>query len=448
MHLHAGARILRRLDFATSHWEDLRATLDHCARRVPLYRGIVPPDAQLDSPEASQIALHRFPVLTKERVQHAFPHGFVPEGRALGEALARRDVTFVGTSGTSGERAQVLWHQPWWDAQERDGFAVHPLTRALVAEPGYREAVLTTPVCSGSLCHLGPLAMRERIDGHTLFLNQTVDPALWRDADVRRIADELEDFAPTAIEADPAYLAHFGARLLALGRRPFRPRFVDLSYEFPSQRHLATIRRAFAGPGLAVPLLDAYGSTECGFVFFECERGRLHHNAAWSHVELPPVVGHAGLEGVARLLVTPLRNEWLNLVRFDTGDLVRPAARRCECGQAGLALDAVEGRAKDLVVAADGRLCSVRELDRALAGVRGLLHYRFVQLAADAGEIELVPDGLEPLEPAVVTAALGAALGFAVRTRVVRSVPVEASGKFRLAHARHLGVERLLVGSG
>lgn len=425
---------------AARHWTLLGETLAHCAGRVPLYQGQRGPDSA-DEPGA-RAALDRFPVLTKSRLRAAFPHQLVPTGARLGEAIRAGQVSFVGTSGTEGERVQVLWHQPWWDAQELDGFAAHALAGALVREAGYREAVLTTPVCSGNLCHLGRLAMRERVDeDRVLFLNQTADPALWSDADVLRMADELEEWAPAALEADPAYLAHFAARLLALGRRPFQPRFVDLSYELTSRHHLAVLRAAF--PGL--PVIDAYGSTECGFVLCACQAGTLHPNLGWSHAEVAPLTA-PGLEGLGRLLVTTLQNPWLNLVRFDTGDVVRERRAPCPCGRGGAPLlDSVEGRAADLLVARDGRLVTPRAIDRALGTDDGaLLHWRLRQRGPDEFELELLESGLGALDPQAAAAPLEDLLGAAPRVRRVRAVPVEASGKFRLCRAEHLDVSARL----
>lgn len=425
----------------TLHWKDLRDALEHCATRVPLYRGVAAPAPEVTE-EACRNALARFPVLTKEGLRGAFPHKLVPDGVALNDALKTHEVSFVGTSGTTGERVQVLWHQPWWDAQETDGFLLNALTRSLVREPGYCEAVLTTPVCSGNLCHVGKLPMEARIEGDALlFLNQTADPSLWSDADINRMADELETFRPTALEGDPAYLAFFAMRLARLGRTPYRPRFLDLSYEYPSRRHVATIARAFQAP-----VLDAYGSTECGFVFMECEHGHPHHNAAWSHVEIAPLAAR-GLEGTGILLVTPLKNPWLNLVRFDTGDLVRAYAGKCDCGQESLALEGFEGRIKDCLVHADGGFVTVRTVDRALADTNGLLHWKLVQRGAKEADLDLIEDGFEPLDPARAKAAVASVLGFAPRTRVTASVPVEASGKFRLCRAAHLDAEKLIRGA-
>jgi phenylacetate-CoA ligase len=148
-------------------------------------------------------------------------------------------------------------------------------------------------------------------------------------------------------------------------------------------------------------------------------------------------------------VVTTLDNPWLNLVRFDSGDLVRPApATPCACGRRdGPQLLRVEGRAADLLVAADGRLVTPRAVDDALAtapGLDGLLHFRLVQRAARELDLELVArPGAAPLEPGAAVAALAELLGVAPRARVVRSVPPEASGKLRLCAAAHVDAARL-----
>lgn len=432
----------------------LRDALDHCARRVPLYRGLEPPDPALPAGEAARRALAGFPVLTKERLRGAFPLGLVPEGARLGESVKSGDVLFVGTSGTTSERVQVLWHPPWWAAQERDGFAPHPVAAAAVAAPDYREAVLATPVCSGTVCHVGRATMDDRTVEHTLFLNEKADPALWTDADVRRMADELDAFRPAALEADPAYLAFLAARLAALGRAPWRPTFIDLSYSLPSRIHL----RAIAAAWPDVPIVDAYGSTECGFVYCQCPAGRSHPNLRWTLPELLPLAA-PGLEGLARLVVTTLDNPWLNLVRFDSGDLVRPAPTSgaqaaCACGRRdGPQLLRVEGRAADLLVAEGGRLVTPRAVDDALAavdaaggGLEGLLHFRLVQRGPRELELELVPRGPDArLDVGAAAAAVAALLGPTPRARVVRSVPPEASGKLRLCAATHVDAARLAL---
>ena len=53
--------------------------------------------------------------------------------------------------------------------------------------------------------------MAERTQGRLLFLNQTVNPANWTEADVFRMIGELDAFRPVVLEADPFYLAALAA---------------------------------------------------------------------------------------------------------------------------------------------------------------------------------------------------------------------------------------------
>src|SRR5205085_1503647 len=95
----------------------------------------------------------------------------------------------------------------------------------------------------------------------------------------------------------------------------------------------------------------------------------------------------------------------------------------------------------------NGQLVTVRAIDRALAPIAGLLHYRVVQKSARDAELELVPDGFDPLDPASAADAVASVLGVRPRERVVASVPVEASGKFRLCRAAHVDADKLVRGS-
>ena len=81
----------------------------------------------------------------------------------------------VATSGTSEDRLSVVWHQPWWDLSEREGARLNAVLDRLFSD-GHREAVLTSPVCAGTICHVGDASMEQRTSGSLLFLNQTPDP--------------------------------------------------------------------------------------------------------------------------------------------------------------------------------------------------------------------------------------------------------------------------------
>jgi hypothetical protein len=100
-------------------------------------------------------------------------------------------------------------------------------------------------------------------------------------------------------------------------------------------------------------------------------------------------------------------------------------------------LASLEGRAADLVRAVDGRSVTVRALDCALGDVAGVLHWRLRQKGTEQFDLDLLGDGTGPPDLGAARERLAPLLGAAPRVRQVGSLPVEVSGKFRLAAASH-----------
>ena len=407
------------------------AALEGALSSVPFYRGWRESD-----PGPSQSASERLkalPILFKKDLRANVPFGFMHESYDGRAGLMSGEIELVATSGTAADRVSIIWHQPWWDRSENEAARLHPaLARAFGCR--HREAVLTSPLCAGKLCHVGRVPMEERIVSDLLFLNQAFDPTAWDAREVRRMVDELNRFRPEVIEGDPAYLAIL-ARACLLDELPVhQPACIVLTYEFPSCVHYRQILRLFPG----VPVVSSYGSTETGHVFTRCEAGRFHQNTATCHVEIQPVRASRGDVGVGRILVTTLDNPWFALLRFDVGDLARlHHGPPCECGRTeGLTVEAIEGRVRDLTFDLQGRAVTVKDLDDALSVVEGVVNYQVEQSGPRQYSIRYVADA----EAARATAEV---LHEAMRTvygaeaditeRSVSALSPEQSGKFRLA---------------
>ncbi len=407
------------------------AALEEALAAVPFYRGWRERDPGPARPVAERMAA--MPILSRLDLRAHVPHGFVRSGFSARDGFAAGEIEIVTTSGTTADRASVVWHQPWWDRSLREAARVHPALEAVYGG-SYREAVLTSPMCTGNLCHVGELPMAQRTLGNILFLNQELDPGRWDAASIRRMADELGHFRPDVIEADPAYLAVLARACVRSGTPLPQPACISLTYEFPSRLHLREIRRAFPG----VPVLSSYGSTETGYVFTECEAGLLHQNTASCHVDIQPVRAQRGGGGLGRILVTTLGNPWFELLRFDVGDLARlHAGGICRCGRSdGLTVEAIEGRVRDLTFDTRGMAVTVRQLDDAMAAADGLLGYRVEQSGPRRYAVRYVAEEgaeqtLAAALPALVRAVYGA--DAEVTARREPALAPEQSGKFRLA---------------
>jgi phenylacetate-CoA ligase len=409
------------VSYSAAHWQRVGEETRRMVAEVPLYRDRPMPPAD---PGALRAWLAQLPAVGKRELRKGFPKSLVRQNQDLHAAMRDERVTLLATSGTTADRLQVIWEWSWWDPQEREAMRLNARIAKSMRDAAFREAVLTTPACGAGVCHFGSATMAERsIDG-MLFLNENADPSLWTDRDVQRMLDEWVQFAPRGIEADPVYLAILAREAVRRGVKLPPPDFITLTYETTTRAMRRDIGRAVASP-----LFQLYGATEAGVLFMECEHGRLHPNERHSHVDLVPLQGSVPF---ARVLVTTLGRQWMPLLRYDIGDVVRVAgARECACGlkSDGPLLERVEGRQSDCVTVA-GETITPLMLDDAIHAALGS--------AATLEQWQLAGDTLQVVDPAsrasaaVAAEAVSGLLARRVRGEHVSSIAPEASGKYRL----------------
>lgn len=370
------------------------------------------------------------PLTDKTFIRAAFPDGLVPEGKDLSLGLRSGEVEFVSTTGTTDEKVINIWNQGWWDFSERESWRLNAIM-AGVCTGEHREAILASARNVGFLSDEMELAFEERRLKRFLFLNERSSPVLWTQKTIERIVHELGRFNAQVLEANPSYLARFAREAARLGHPVTQPEVIVFTYENPSLLHMRQIRRVFRAP-----FVSSYGSTEAGYVFMECERNSYHLNTASCRVDFVPVPGAE--PGMGTLRVTPFGNEWVSLLRFDPGDIVRlGTCDSCPCGRNGAPLVAsMEGRDKSLTRSTEGRPVTQGELDRLLVAEASLVTYQLIQdgegsyilkAVLEVGEGKGAPDRLQD--------ALRGLYGKAaiIRVEVCRDLEPEASGKFLLA---------------
>lgn len=414
-----------------THLARSRELLETGLASLPAYAAWRAQDPGPGWPLAERFAA--LPVLDKAGIRAHFPHGFVPPGRDLAGALASGELTYVQTSGTTEDRVTNFWHQASWDEAERSSWRMNAHA-ARLGLGGHREAILTSPYCAGVPGEGRLVPQAQRRQERFLFLNETPDPTQWTPAQCERMLAELAEFAPRTLEANPAFLAELARYAADQGRPVFQPELIVLTFEYSSQLYLRQIRRAFTGP-----MCSSYGSTETGYVFMECEAGRLHQNLECAWVDFQPFRPEHGGPRLGRLLITPLANPWCIFLRFDVGDLASLADGPCPCGRhQGLTLAALEGRMRNLTFRADsGAAVTQHAVDLALAAVPGLRQYRVEQSAPDAYRLYLA--AAPGAAPARLAAAAQAALRevYGAPARIATELhsalsPQVPPGKYRL----------------
>jgi phenylacetate-coenzyme A ligase PaaK-like adenylate-forming protein len=416
--------------FSVDYYHRCAAALDAALDRVGMYR----PWRSFDPGRALSVDARfaAMPVLTKRDLRDAFPDAILPPELDLNRGLAEGDVTLVQTSGTTDDKVTNLWHQKWWDASERASWKLNAhLTRWATGD--HREAILVNPRNVGFISDDVDLPLEKRRLARYLYLNEKTDTLAWSAAHMDRMVEELNIFQPAVLEANPSLLARLCRYIASAGRRVFQPGVIVFTYEYPTVLHRRQIARVFD-----VPLASSYGTTETGYVFIQCEHGRLHQNTDFCRVDFQPFTAGFGGPSLGRIVVTPLGNPWNYMIRFDTGDIVRlEESGSCPCGRDnGLILASVNGRVTNLTLTGTGLPVTLAELDAVVGGLAGVDEFKMVQVDAHTYELHLV----SPLaDSARLTIAATAAMrqlygpGSLVSVVFDSAIAPEGSGKFQLA---------------
>jgi phenylacetate-coenzyme A ligase PaaK-like adenylate-forming protein len=318
------------------------------------------------------------PVLTKNDIRAHFPGGFVPPGKDVRQGLARGEINFVQTSGSSDAvRVTNIWNQSWWDASERASWKLnsHAMHLAGADRP---EAILANARNVGFISDDGDLPMEKRRLARFLYLNEKTDPSRWTDGIMGRMLGELEIFRPVILEANPSLLAKLCRYAASQKKNVYQPGLITFTYEYPSSLHLRQIRHVFKSP-----LASSYGTTETGYIFMQCEAGKFHQNSESCRVDIQSLRKEHGGPDVGRVLVTTFDNPWYYMLRFDVGDFARvDKTQRCACGRdSGIILSAIEGRFVNATLDCQDRLVTLRCLDDMMGTVKDLDEYRLEQSA-------------------------------------------------------------------
>jgi phenylacetate-CoA ligase len=175
-----------------------------------------------------------------------------------------------------------------------------------------------------------------------------------------------------------------------------------------------------------VPLVDAYSCEEAGYLALQCP-GREHYHVQ-SEAACVEVLDERGAPcppgAIGRVVVTPLHNFAMPLLRYEIGDYAE-VGEPCPCGRGLPVLRRILGRVRNMLVTAGGERFWPTFGQRAVFDVAPVLQQQFVQTAYDTVEARLV-----------TAAPLGEAQERAIRERLLARLP--AGFRVVLAYRREL----------
>ena len=360
-------------------FEQLGLLLSHACRSVPFYRnrlalmGYVP-GTMLDAEFWAQI-----PVLHREEIQTA-AEALVSE--ALPKSHGRTRDIF--TSGSTGKPVHAVLSKVrdlvWKAITVRDAIwhgrdlkaklaVIRSSTKGFAPYPG--GVRLSRSKATARLFETQPIV--------GLNVNTTAaEQAEW-----------LQREDPDYLLTFPSIAQRLADHCLAMGIRFPRLREIETITERLSQHTRDSCLAAFG-----VPVVDMYSSREAGYLALQCpEYEHYHVQSEATLVEILDQQGRPCKPGeVGRVVVTPLHNFAMPLIRYDIGDCAE-VGKPCPCGRELPVITRILGRRQDKVHLPTGEerwsLLSSGSIKKLLA-CAPIREYQMVQKAIDEIEMRLV----------------------------------------------------------
>ena len=187
---------------------------------------------------------------------------------------------------------------------------------------------------------------------------------------------------------------------------------------------------------LGVPVFDHYASEEAGGIATRCPASHHHHIASeMNYVEVlrdddtPCRPGETG-----RVVVTPLYNFALPLIRYDQGDMAEMPLSPCTCGRGLPSLSKIVGRQRDMFITPFGSRVVARLPYAEIIPHIAAAQWQMIQHTVHDIEFKYVP--LEPRQPPNydgLKVRLELGLGFNINLVItaVTEITKTKNGKFR-----------------
>lgn len=378
---------LERLQLAA-----LDRLLEHATRTVPYYR---------DRPEYAEVAAQpltpeswrRLPVLTRSELQDAgeslrsgsVPSDHLPLNETVTSGSTGRPVRAVTTAVTHLFWMALTLREQLWHGRD--------LTATLAAIRTPAAGVI--PAEGARLAGWGPA-----VD----LVYETGPCALFSvQQDVARQAEWL-------VAVDPEYLLTLPSNLVALARhfQATGARLTKLrqvcSYGEALGPHVREVCRRVWG----VELVDMYSSQEVGYLALQCPASEQYHvQSETVRVEVLHDPARPCRPGeIGRVVVTPLHNLAMPLLRYELGDYAEVGGT-CSCGRGLPVLTRIMGRQRNMLTLPTGEQVWPLLGARAWAHLDAVRQLQVVQRDLDRLEARVVgPRPLTAEEEAELTAVL------------------------------------------
>jgi phenylacetate-CoA ligase len=406
--------------------DQLQQLLSHARVHVPFYRERLRNIADLPGGDSWLTVWRRIPPLLRAEIQ-AVDADDIMVAQVL--PPGHGELREIFTSGSTGKPIRSVRTQLWeliWGA-----FTV-------------RDHLWHRRDLNGTLA-----AIRESDKGKALYPDGTTAPS-WGYSSATivstgpmvslNVATPVEQQAEWLYRNNPDYLLTHPtiARRLAdhchaRGIRPERLRQVITIAENLRPEVRAACRAAWN-----TPVVDIYSAREVGYIALQCpEFEHYHVQSEGVFVEVLDDAGAPCAPGeVGRVLVTPLHNLGMPLIRYDIGDHAE-VGKPCPCGRGLPVIRRILGRTQNMLLMPSGErrwpLLSSDDIEAMLKLAPAIRQYQFVQKEMDLIELRLaVAKPLQLDEESALTTWIQTkfAYPFRVAFMYLDAIPRTEAGKF------------------
>ena len=238
-------------------------------------------------------------------------------------------------------------------------------------------------------------------------------------------------------EEAPNHLVGFGVNLKVLARycAAHDIRIPSLRSVYSQGEVLDEEARDACRAAWGVEVVDNYSAVETGHLAFQCpERLHLHVQSESARVEVLDSDGQPCRPGeVGRVVVTPLHNFAMPLIRYAVGDLAE-VGQPCSCGRTLPVMKRVLGRTRDMLLTPSGDLRYPFFGQNVFTEYAAVIQHQVVQMSVDELQVRLVARRpLTLLEEERLRQSMREALGhpFAISFTYCEAIERTSSGKYQ-----------------
>jgi phenylacetate-CoA ligase len=167
----------------------------------------------------------------------------------------------------------------------------------------------------------------------------------------------MEEHIGKILEHEPTYLLGHATQVTLIAAECLRRsiRFSWLREARVFAEMLTPDARALIKKAWGCKVVDTYSTRECGYLALQCPKHEHFHVQEGVILEVLDAGGAPCKPGeVGRVIVTPLHNFAMPLIRYDLGDFAEVGAP-CDCGRGLSVLKSIAGRVRNMLVLPSGR---------------------------------------------------------------------------------------------